>query len=93
MSVTPLEVGPEGCFSGVVAEMSDEQRIGTLEQKIDSGFAEMRAEFVAVRNQIVATERALRSESRSDFRTLVSIVIAMWVATALSVVALLAAHF
>jgi hypothetical protein len=80
--------------------MNDEQRIGTLEQKIDSGFAEMRAEFVAVRNQIVATESNLRGEidgvradGRGDFRTLLAVVIAMWVATVLSVVALLAAHF
>jgi hypothetical protein len=79
----------------------DEQKIGTLERKMDEGFAkvddgfkEMRAEFVSVRNQIVATERNLRGEiegvradGRSDFRTLLAVVIAMWVATILSVVA------
>jgi hypothetical protein len=73
--------------------MSDEQRIDSLEKKIDKGFAETRA-------QILSSERALRGEiievrtdARADFRTLVALVFGLWTATVLAVVGVLVAHF
>jgi hypothetical protein len=47
----------------------DERRIGGLEKKVDDGFAEMRREFAAV-----------RSEARADFRTLLTIILSMFMA-------------
>lgn len=80
--------------------LNDDQRIEALEKKIDDGFAEMRAEFRTVRTEmrteIKASERELRSEiisarsdARGDFRTLVALVVSLWAATVLTV---LAAH-
>ncbi|HEX4464481.1 MAG TPA: hypothetical protein VH042_07570 [Solirubrobacterales bacterium] len=95
-----------------------EAKVDKLEEKIDSGFAEMRADSAAVRAQIVSTERALRteivavrsdareenltarseareanltarSEARADFRTLLTVLVSLWAATVLTV---LAAH-
>jgi hypothetical protein len=65
--------------------LSDEQQIASLEKKIDLGFAE-------TREQIVASERALRGEARADFRTLIAVVVAMWTATVLAIVGVLLAH-
>jgi hypothetical protein len=78
----------------------EDQRIESLERKIDDGFAEMRSEFRTVRNElrteIKASERELRAEiisarsdARGDFRTLVTLVVSLWGATVLTV---LAAH-
>ena len=78
----------------------DDRRIGALERKIDDGFAEMRSEFRTVRTEmrteIKASERELRAEiisARSDarggYRTLVALVVSLWAATVLTV---LAAH-
>jgi hypothetical protein len=80
--------------------LSDDQRIEALEKKIDDGFAEMRTEFktvrTEVRTEIKGSERELRAEiisarsdARGDFRTLVALVVSLWVATVLTV---LAAH-
>jgi uncharacterized protein YdhG (YjbR/CyaY superfamily) len=80
--------------------LSDDQRIEALERKIDDGFAEMRSEFRTVRSEvrteIKASERELRAEiisarsdARGDFRTLVALVVSLWAATVLTV---LAAH-
>lgn len=80
--------------------LSDDQRIEALEKKIDDGFAEMRTEFKTVRTEmrteIKASERELRAEiisarsdARGDFRTLVALVVSLWAATVLTV---LAAH-
>ena len=76
--------------------LSDDQRIEALEKKIDDGFAEMRSEFRTVRTEIKASERDLRTEiisarsdARGDFRTLVALVVSLWAATVLTV---LAAH-
>jgi hypothetical protein len=80
--------------------------MGKLEQKMDDGFAKVEAGFAAaradsaeVRNQILASERALRSEivaarsdGRADFRTLIAVVFAMWTATVLAVVGVIVAH-
>ncbi len=49
--------------------LSDDQQVERLEQKVDDGFAEMRAEF-----------KAVRAEARSDFRTLIAVNLTMLVA-------------
>jgi hypothetical protein len=76
-----------------------EAKVDRLEKKIDKGFAEMRADSVEVRAQIVSTERALRTEivavrsdGRADFRTLIGVVFAMWTATMLGVIGVLLGH-
>jgi hypothetical protein len=61
--------------------VSDEQLMERLEKKVDAGFAEMRAEFSQV-----------RSESRADFRTLLSVIFGLWATTALAVVGILLGH-
>jgi hypothetical protein len=78
--------------------MSDNEQVARLEKKIDDGFAEMRVEFRAVRTEMEGTGTALRSEiagvradGRADFRTLIAVVVAMWVATILAVVGALVA--
>jgi hypothetical protein len=89
-----------------VQALSDDQHIAAieakvdrLETKIDDGFAAARADSAEVRNQILASERALRSEivaarsdGRSDFRTLIAVVFAMWTATVLAVGGVIVAH-
>ena len=86
--------------------LSDEQHIAAigakverLEGKIDAGFAEMRADSIAVRAQITSTERALRAEiiavradGRADFRTLIAVVVTMWIATILAMVGVIVSH-
>jgi hypothetical protein len=81
-------------------------RIEALEKKIDEGFAEMRTQIVAseraLRTEIISVRgevhavrgevHSVRSDARSDFRTLIAVVVAIWVATLLSVVGLLASH-
>jgi hypothetical protein len=76
-----------------------EAKVDRLEEKIDKGFAEMRADSAEVRAQIVSTERALhteivmvRGDGRSDFRTLIAVVFAMWTATVLGVIGVLLNH-
>ena len=59
----------------------DERRIDALEKKVDDGFAEMRREFTAV-----------RSESREDFRTLLGIVLAMFMTMIFGFAAILLQH-
>jgi hypothetical protein len=70
-----------------------EAKMDRLEGKVDAGFGEMRAGFAHMREQIVAGERALRTEitavrsdGRADFRTLVAVAVAMWVATILAII-------
>lgn len=77
-----------------------EAKVDKLEEKIDAGFAEMRADSVEVRAQIVSSERALRgemiaarSDSRADFRTLIAVTFGLWTATVLAVIGVLATHF
>ena len=86
--------------------LSDEQHIAAVEakvdkldEKIDAGFAEMRADSLAVRAQIVSTERALRTEilavrsdGRADFRTGIAVVVGMWTATILAMVGVVVGH-
>jgi hypothetical protein len=76
--------------------LSDEQRIDSLEKKMDEGFTRMDDGFSEIRGAIKASERGLRSEiiavradARSDFRTMLALVVALWAATVLTV---LAAH-
>ena len=72
--------------------LSDDQRIETLERKIDKGFTEVRAQILSsergLRGEIIAT----RSEARADFRTLIAVVFSLWAATVLAVVGVLVAH-
>jgi hypothetical protein len=101
-----------------VQALNDDQRINSLEKKIDKGFAELRRDSNEIRAQIVSSERGLRNETvaaerglrdeivasrdeareaivaarsdaRADFRTLIAVVISLWAATVLTV---LAAH-
>jgi hypothetical protein len=83
--------------------LHDDERVATLEQKIDKGFAETRAQIVSsereTRAQIVSSERALRveidtarSDARSDCRTSLAVMVGMWVATVLAVVEILLNH-
>ncbi|MBS1885164.1 MAG: hypothetical protein JSS97_19620 [Actinobacteria bacterium] len=51
-----------------------------LETKMDNGFAAMRTEFAAVRN-----------EARADFRTLLAIILSMFMAMILGFAGILAA--
>jgi hypothetical protein len=74
---------------------SDGQRIDSLEKKIDEGFAELRTQIVdserALRGEIASLRgevHGVRADGRSDFRTL----LAIWAATLLAVVGLLASH-
>jgi molecular chaperone GrpE (heat shock protein) len=48
--------------------LSDEQRIDSLEKKIDDGFAEMRAEFKDLRHEMQAEFKALQSETQAEFK-------------------------
>jgi hypothetical protein len=79
--------------------LHDDERVDVLEKKIDKGFAETRADSGELRAMILSSERGLRgeiiaarSDARADFRTLISVVFALWAATALAVVGVLAAH-
>jgi hypothetical protein len=79
--------------------LPDDQRIDSLEKKVEDGFAETRA-------QILASERALRgeitsvrtevtsasSDARQDFRTLLAVVFGMWTTTVLAVIGILLNH-
>jgi len=64
--------------------LSDEQQLARLEKKVDDGFAETKTEFADVR----AESRAVRVEIGNINRT----ILAMWVATVLAVLGVLAAH-
>ncbi len=70
---------------------------------VDRGFAEVRSQIVsseralrgeitALRGEVAAEIAAVRSDGRSDFRTLIGVVVAMWVATVLAVVGGLPIH-
>jgi hypothetical protein len=91
-----------GCFHRLMQALPDDQEVEVLERKIDEGFDEMRREFNTVRTEIgtraLSSERGLRSEivaarseARADFRTLIAVVFAMWVAT-VATLGVLAAH-
>jgi hypothetical protein len=69
--------------------LSDEQQIDRLEKKVDKGFAEMRAQIVSSERGLRTEIVAARSDARADFRTLIGLVVAMWSATVLGVVAIL----
>ena len=65
--------------------LSDDEQVGRLEEKVDDGFAEMRAEF-----------KAVRAKARSDFRTLIAVNLTMLVTVILGfaglVIAMLTHH-
>jgi molecular chaperone GrpE (heat shock protein) len=48
--------------------LSDEQRIDSVEKKIDDGFAEMRAEFKDLSAEMQAEFKAVRSETQAEFK-------------------------
>jgi hypothetical protein len=76
-----LELQVRGCFYRLMRFLWDERRIDALEKKVDDGFAEMRREFTAV-----------RSESREDSRTLLGIVLAMFMTMIFGFAAILLQH-
>jgi hypothetical protein len=56
--------------------LSDEQRLASLEKKIDDGFAEMRTEFRAVRGELTDVQakmhsefKEVRGETQEEFKT------------------------
>ena len=76
-----------------------EAKVDKLEKKIDDGFAKVEDGFASIGEQIVASERALRSEistarsdARADFLTLIALVFSLWTATVLAVVGVLVAQ-
>jgi hypothetical protein len=83
--------------------LSDEQQLERLEKKVDDGFAEMRAEFKAVRaetrTEILGVKRELRTEilaaqsnAHARFRTLIAILLPMYLTIILGFAALLLQH-
>jgi hypothetical protein len=62
---------------------------GRLETKIDAGFVEMRARVESTETALRTEINEVRSEARGDFRTLIAVILSLWVATVLTV---LAAH-
>jgi hypothetical protein len=58
-----------------------EQRFDRLEKKMDDGFTEVRGEFAAV-----------RSEARADFRTLLAIILSMFITMTFGFAAILLQH-
>ena len=73
-----------------------EAKVDRLEKKVDARFDKVDAGFAEMRRTIEASEARLRTEiisarsdARSDFRTLVALVVSLWAATVLTV---LAAH-
>ena len=80
-------------------ERKMDEGFARIDAKMDRGFAEMRT-------QVLSSERALRDEingvrgevagvrgdARSDFRTVIGVVIAMWVTTVLAIIGHLPIH-
>ena len=65
--------------------LSDEQRVDSLEKRVDEGFREVKAEL---RAEILAA----RSDARSDFRTLLAVLLAMYMTVIFGFAALLLQH-
>ena len=70
---------------------------------MDRGFEEMRSQIVSseralrgeisgLRSELTGEISSVRGDARSDFRTLIAVVVAMWVATVLTVVGNLPIH-
>lgn len=83
--------------------LNDEQQLERLEKKVDDGFAAMRAEFKAVRaetrTELQGVVRELRTEilaaqsnARGDFRTLIAILLPMYLTIILGFAAILLQH-
>lgn len=72
--------------------MSDEQRVDSLEKKIDKGFAETRAQILSSERSLRSEIIAVRTDARADFRTLVALVFGLWAAWVLAVTGVLVAH-
>jgi hypothetical protein len=82
---------------------AEDPQITTLEKKLERGFAETRAQIAstehALRREIASTGSELRGEiisvrtdARADFRSLLGVVVAMWVTTILAIVGVLLAN-
>jgi hypothetical protein len=52
----------------------------------------LRGEIGGLRSEVAAEISSVRGDARSDFRTLIAVVVAMWVATVLTVVGNLPIH-
>jgi hypothetical protein len=79
--------------------MSDEQQMERLEKKVDDGFAEIRAEFRAVRAELRGEIGSVRSERRSEIGSVRSeigalnrSIQAMWLTMVLGFAAILLQH-
>jgi hypothetical protein len=86
--------------------LPDDQRIDSLERKVEEGFAETRAQILAservlrgeitsVRTEITSVRTEVisaRSDARQDFRTLLAVVFGMWTTTVLAVIGILLNH-
>jgi hypothetical protein len=68
---------------------SDEQQMERLERKVDDGFARLEKKIEDGTRELRAEILSARVDSRTDFRTLIAVVLSLWVATVLTV---LAAH-
>jgi hypothetical protein len=65
-----------------------EAKVDRLEKKVDDGFAEMRAEFTAVRNETREDFREVRGEIASLNRTIMT----MWLTMTLGFAGILLQH-
>ncbi len=72
--------------------LSDEQQIDRLEKKVDRLATKMDEGFTAVRSELRTETAEVRSESRADFRTLVGVLLAMYVTMILGFAAILLQH-
>ena len=52
----------------------------------------LRAEITGLRSEVTAEISSVRGDARADFRTLIAVVVAMWVATVLTVIGNLPIH-
>jgi hypothetical protein len=66
--VTPLEEGGRRCFHRLMARFWDEQRVDRLEKKVDR-----------LETKIDNGFEIVRAEGRADYRTLLGIILAMFV--------------
>jgi hypothetical protein len=80
-------------------EKKMDEGFARIDEKMDRGFSEMRMQVQsserALRGEIAEVRvevAAVRGDARSDFRTLIGVVVVMWVATLLAVVGHLPIH-
>jgi hypothetical protein len=71
--------------------LSDEQQMDRLEKTVDRLETKMDGGFAAVRTELRAETEGVRNESRADFRTLVGVLLAMYVTMIFGFAGILAA--